>query len=62
MYQLALSKILVYALNRSHFILIKAHSDLAEAYIDFGCRDQAIDHLIIALKKNERLLSKYDNH
>ena len=39
MYELAVSKILVYTLNISQFILIKAHADLGEAYLNFGCNE-----------------------
>ena len=48
MYELAISKILVYTLNMSQFIIIKSHTDLGEAHINFGCYEQAFEHLSIA--------------
>ena len=45
-------------------ILVIAHTHLGEAYINYKCYEQAIDHLTIALKKNGKLFDikgkKYD--
>jgi len=34
---------------------VKAHSELGEAYLNYQCYEQAVEHLNVALKKNEKL-------
>lgn len=58
MHQLALAKILVFTHGKSHFRLVKAHTNLGEAYLNYKCHEQAIDHLTIALKKNTKLFNQ----
>lgn len=53
--QLAYSKLLVLNYGKSEFRLVMAHYHLGEAYINYGCLEQAIEHISIALHKNEKL-------
>ena len=62
MHQLALSKvmnpliqILVFTHGKSDFRLVMAHYHIGEAYLNYKCYEQAIDHLTVALKKNSKL-------
>ena len=55
MHELALSKILVFTHGKSDFRLVKAHYHIGEAYLNYKCYEQAIDHLTVALKKNSKL-------
>ena len=45
MHELALSKILVFTHGKSDFRLVKAHYHIGEAYLNYKCYEQAIDHL-----------------
>jgi hypothetical protein len=58
---LALAKILVFTHGKDQSYLIKAHFSLGEAYLNFKCNEQAIDHLTIALKKNGKLFNESEN-
>jgi len=65
-------KILVFTHGKNQFVLIKAHTNLGlkliiyhktnfkfrEAYLNYKCNEQAIDHLTIALKKNGKLFKE----
>lgn len=62
MHQLALAKvplaftqILVFTHGKSQFRLVLAHCHIGEAYLNYKCYEQAIDHITIALKKNSKL-------
>ena len=57
MHQLALAKILVFTHGKSHFRLVQAHTHLGEAYLNYKCHEQSIDHLTMALKKNGKLFN-----
>jgi len=35
---------------------VKGHTQIGEAYLNYKCYEQAIDHLTIALKKNGKLM------
>lgn len=39
-----------------------AHTHIGEAYINYKCYEQAIDHLTIALKKNKKLFEIKGKH
>eukprot|EP01016_Furgasonia_blochmanni_P032311 TRINITY_DN3334_c0_g1_i6.p1 TRINITY_DN3334_c0_g1~~TRINITY_DN3334_c0_g1_i6.p1 ORF type:complete len:483 (+),score=116.02 TRINITY_DN3334_c0_g1_i6:190-1638(+) len=58
MHQLALIKILVFTHGKNQYYLVKGHTALGEAYLDYKCHEQAIDHLTIALKKNGKLFAE----
>lgn len=49
---------MVFTHGKNQFILIRAHTDLGEAYLNYKCNEQAIDHLTIALKKNGKLFKE----
>ena len=55
--QLSLAKVMVNIHKKSSFLLVTAHSQLGEAYIDLSCYEQALDHLTTALKLNGELLT-----
>lgn len=55
MHELALSKILVFTHGKSDFKLVQSHHHIGEAYLNYKCYEQAIDHLTVALKKNSKL-------
>lgn len=50
--ELALNKLLVLNYGKSDFRLVIAHYHLGEAYLTYECREQAIEHITIALHKN----------
>jgi len=37
---------------------VQAHTHLGEAYLNYKCYEQAIDHLTMALKKNGKLFNE----
>lgn len=41
--------------GKTPLILVIAHTHIGEAYINYKCYEQAIDHLTIALEKNKKL-------
>ena len=41
--------------GKSEFRLVLAHYHIGEAYLNYKCYEQAIDHLTVALKKNTKL-------
>jgi len=45
----------VFTHGKSQFRLVVAHCHIGEAYLNYKCYEQAIDHLTIALKKNGKL-------
>jgi len=57
-HQLALAKILVIVHGKTPSYLVTSHCKLGEAYLNFKCFEQAIDHLTTALKKNSKLFSE----
>lgn len=57
-HQLALAKILVIVHGKTPSYLVTAHCKLGEAYLNFKCFEQAVDHLSTALKKNNKLFSE----
>lgn len=54
--QLSLAKVMVNIHKKSSFMLVTAHSQLGEAYINMQCYEQALEHLTFALKYNGELL------
>ncbi len=42
--------------RKSTFLLVTAHSQLGEAYLNLKCFDLSLDHLTTALKLNSDLL------
>lgn len=50
--ELVLNKLLVLNYNKHDFRLVLAHYHLGEAYLEFECVEQAIEHLSLALHKN----------
>lgn len=60
MHQLALAKILVFTHGKSQFRLVVAHCHIGEAYLNYKCYEQAIDHITIAIKKNGKLFDIKD--
>lgn len=44
----------------NEFILVKAHTELGEAYLNYKCYEQSIDHLTVALKMNGRLFQNVE--
>lgn len=56
-HQLALCKVLVTVHNRSTFMLVQAHCNLGECYLNNEYYEQALDHLTSALKLNGSLFS-----
>lgn len=56
-HQLALCKVLVNVHNRSPFILVQAHTNLGESYLNKEYFEQALDHLTSALKLNGNLFN-----
>ncbi|OMJ80011.1 hypothetical protein SteCoe_19834 [Stentor coeruleus] len=56
-HQLALCKVLVNVHNRSPFILVQAHTNLGESYLNKEYYEQALDHLTSALKLNGNLFN-----
>lgn len=59
MHQLAVAKMLVFIHNKSQFILVQAHTEMGEAYLNYECYEQSIEHVTIALKKNSKLFQVY---
>jgi tetratricopeptide (TPR) repeat protein len=53
--QLAICKILVNIHRHDLFILVKAYTQLGEAYLNNKYYEQALDHLTTALKLNGSL-------
>lgn len=37
---------------------MKAHTNIGEAYLNYKCYEQAIDHITLALKKNAKLFNE----
>ena len=60
MEQLAVCKILVNIHRKDLFILVKAYTQLGEAYLNNKYSEQAMDHLITALKLNRSLFQKHE--
>lgn len=58
--QLALCKVLVNIHKKDLFILVKAYTQLGEAYLNNKYYEQALDHLTTALKLNGNLFSKLE--
>jgi hypothetical protein len=58
--QLALCKVLVNIHKRDLFILVKAYTNLGEAYLNNKYYEQSLDHLTTALKLNGSLFSKLE--
>jgi tetratricopeptide (TPR) repeat protein len=42
--------------GKSDFRLVVAHYHLGEAYLSYDCLEQAIEHISLALHKNEKLI------
>ena len=55
MHELALSKILVNTHGKTQFYLVRAHHHLGQAYLNYKCYEQALDHLTMSLKKNAKI-------
>jgi tetratricopeptide (TPR) repeat protein len=55
--QLSLAKVMVTIHKKSTFLLVCAHSQLGEAYINNQCYEMALEHLTVALKFNGELLN-----
>ena len=53
--QLAICKILVNIHRKDLFILVRAYTQLGEAYLNNSYYEQALDHLTTALKLNGSL-------
>jgi len=58
--QLAICKVLVNIHRKDLFILVKAYTQLGEAYLNNKYFEQALDHLTTALKLNGSLFSKLE--
>lgn len=58
--QLAICKVLVNVHKKDLFILVKAYTNLGEAYLAHKYYEQALDHLTTALKLNGSLFSKLE--
>lgn len=58
--QLAVCKILVNIHRKDLFILVKAYTQLGEAYLNNRYYEQALDHLTTALKLNGSLFQKHE--
>jgi len=43
----------VFTHNKSHNYLVKAHCLIGEAYLNFQCYKQALQHLTLASAKNQ---------
>jgi tetratricopeptide (TPR) repeat protein len=56
--ELALNKLLVLNYSKSDFRLVIAHYHLGEAYLSYECLEQAIEHISVALHKNEKLMDE----
>jgi tetratricopeptide (TPR) repeat protein len=56
-HQLGIAKVLVIVHNKSASYLVTAHCKLGEAYLNYRCYEQAIEHLTTALKKNSKIFS-----
>lgn len=54
--ELALNKLLTLNYGKSDFRLVLAHYHLGEAYLTYECLEQAIEHIELALHKNEKLI------
>jgi len=37
---------------------VRAHTNIGDAYLNYKCFEQAIDHLTVALKKNGKLFAE----
>lgn len=59
-HQLALCKVLVTVHNRNNFILVQAHTNLGECYLNYEYYEQALEHLTVALKLNGTLFSTFE--
>lgn len=57
---MAICKVLVNIHKRDLFILVKAYTQLGEAYLSNSYFEQALDHLTTALKLNGSLFSKLE--
>jgi len=55
MHQLAINKILVLTHGKTDFRLIVSHFQIGKAYVEYGCFEQAINHLTIASTKISKL-------
>lgn len=58
--QLAVCKILVNIHRKDLFILVKAYTQLGDAYLNNRYYEQALDHLTTALKLNGSLFQKHE--
>mmetsp|Transcript_27845 Transcript_27845/g.42111 ORF Transcript_27845/g.42111 Transcript_27845/m.42111 type:complete len:208 (-) Transcript_27845:731-1354(-) len=58
--QLAICKILVNIHRKDLFILVRAYTQLGEAYLNNKYYEQALDHLTTALKLNGSLFQKHE--
>lgn len=58
--QLAICKILVNIHRKDLFILVKAYTQLGDAYLNNRYYEQALDHLTTALKLNGSLFQKVE--
>ena len=58
--QLAVCKILVNIHRKDLFILVRAYTQLGEAYLHNKYYEQALDHLTTALKLNGSLFQKHE--
>ena len=58
--QLAVCKILVNIHRKDLFILVRAYTQLGEAYLNNKYYEQALDHLTTALKLNGSLFQKHE--
>jgi len=58
--QLAICKVLVNIHKKDLFILVRAYTNLGEAYLNFKYYEQALDHLTTALKLNGSLFAKME--
>lgn len=59
-HQLALCKVLVNVHNRHTFILVQAHANLGESYLNCSYYEQALEHLTTSLKLNGSLFSTFE--
>lgn len=60
-HQLALCKVLVTVHNRSSFILVQAHCNLGECYLNYEYFEQALEHLTVSLKLNGSLFTTVED-
>ncbi len=58
--QLAICKVLVNIHKKDLFILVRAYTNLGQAYLNNKYYEQALDHLTTSLKLNGSLFSKLE--